>query len=294
MKSFLSARDLGPAEWQSIIDEASATRDARDTGEKIDPVLAGACVANLFFEPSTRTRLSFDLAAQTLGANVITFDPATSSSSKGESLRDTVMTVSAMGADVLVVRHSEEGVPRAVAEWTATPVVNAGDGMSEHPTQALVDLVTISRHFGRIAGVRVGIVGDIVHSRVAGSLIGVLPALGAEVTLIAPDIWLPSGNVLPASSDIDSVLPGLDIVYLLRVQTERGGEIDDRYIDAFQVDRHRLAKLGEQGIVMHPGPINRGVELSDDVADSPRAHILEQVRNGVPSRMAVLAALVAT
>lgn len=294
MKSLLSVRDLGPSEWEALIEDASAVRDGLDAGKPVDEVLDGKCVANLFFEASTRTRLSFDLAAQRLGAKVITFDPATASTTKGESLRDTVLTVAAMGPDVLVVRHGEDGVPRAISEWTCVPVVNAGDGVSEHPTQALLDLVTLKRHFGHIDGLRVGIVGDITHSRVAGSLIGALPALGGEITLIGPEDWLPVASGLPTTNDLDSALSELDVIYLLRVQTERGGEISHEYIDGFQLDRRRLAKLGEQTIVMHPGPINRGVELSDDVADSPRAHILEQVRNGVPSRMAVLKALVAT
>ena len=294
MKSFLSVRDLGPSEWQTLLEDASATRDALDSGGAVDETLEGKCVANLFFEPSTRTRLSFDLAAQRLGAKVITFNPATASTTKGESLRDTVLTVAAMGSDVLVVRHGDDGVPRAVSEWTGIPVINAGDGISEHPTQALLDLVTLKRHFGRIDGLNVGIVGDITHSRVAGSLIGVLPALGSEITLIGPESWLPSSAGIPTTTDLDSALPELDVIYLLRVQTERGGEISDDYISCYQLDRRRLARLGVESIVMHPGPINRGVELSDDVADSPRAHILEQVRNGVPSRMAVLKALLAT
>lgn len=292
MKSFLSVRDLGPAELRSLIREASDLRDALDGDGKLGKALSGKCVANLFFEPSTRTRLSFDLAAQHLGAFVITFNPETASTSKGESLRDTALTIAAMGADILVVRHKDDGVPRAISEWTDVPVVNAGDGTSEHPTQALVDVVTMQRHFGDLEGIRLGIVGDISHSRVAGSLVDAVGPLGVEVTLIAPDHWLPSLPALPMSTDLDAALGDLDVVYLLRVQTERGGEISDDYIRRFQLDRPRLSRLGENAIVMHPGPINRGVELTDDVADSPRSHILEQVRNGVPSRMAVLEALV--
>jgi aspartate carbamoyltransferase catalytic subunit len=292
MKSFLSVRDLGPTEMRALVEEASRMRDVIAEGGNVEKALAGKCVANLFFETSTRTRLSFDLAAQYLGANVITFNPETASTAKGESLRDTVMTVASIGADVLVVRHREDGMPRAVSEWTGVPVVNAGDGTSEHPTQALVDVVTMQRHFGELDGIRLGVVGDISHSRVAGSLVGAVVPLGVEVTLIAPNHWLPLTPNVRTSDDLDSVIAELDIVYLLRVQTERGGEISDEYIERFQLDRHRLARLGEKTIVMHPGPINRGVELSDDVADSPRSHILEQVRNGVPSRIAVLRALV--
>ena len=294
MKSFLSVRDLGPDEMRSLVEKSSELRDVLDLGGEVEPVLRQRCVANLFFEPSTRTRLSFDLAARRLGADVITFDPDTASTSKGESLRDTALTVSSMGVDVLVVRHRDDGVPRAVSEWTGVPVVNAGDGTNEHPTQALVDLVTMQRHFGALEGIHLGIVGDISHSRVAGSLVAAAMSLGVRVTLIAPEHWLPSGVAVPARNDLDGALADLDVVYLLRVQTERGGQISDEYVERFQLGKDRLGRLGENTIVMHPGPINRGVELSDDVADSPRSHILEQVRNGVPCRMTVLRALVAT
>ena len=262
-----------------------------EAGQDHRSILAGRTVALAFFEPSTRTRLSFDLAAQRLGAHVLTFNPGTSSTTKGETLRDTVLTIGAIGADIVVVRHSEEGVPELVEGWTGLPVVNAGDGANEHPTQALLDALTIRRHFGRLEGLRVGIVGDIAHSRVAGSLIHALPALGLEVTLVAPGDWLPPAGQLRVTSDLDEELPGLDIVYLLRVQTERGGEISDDYIDRFQMDTRRSALLPEAAVIMHPGPMNRGVEIAEAVADSPRSLIIEQVRNGVPTRMAVLASL---
>jgi aspartate carbamoyltransferase catalytic subunit len=262
-----------------------------EAGQDYGSILAGRTVALAFFEPSTRTRLSFDLAAQRLGAHVITFNPGTSSTTKGETLRDTVLTIGAIGADIVVVRHSEEGVPELVEGWTGLPVVNAGDGANEHPTQALLDALTIKRHFGRLEGLRVGIVGDIAHSRVAGSLINALPALGLDLTLVAPGDWLPPAGHLRATSDLEGELPGLDIVYLLRVQTERGGEISDDYIDRFQMDTRRSALLPEDAVIMHPGPMNRGVEIAEAVADSPRSLIIEQVRNGVPTRMAVLASL---
>lgn len=249
-------------------------------------------MANLFFEPSTRTRLSFDLAAQRLGAKVLTSDPETSSVIKGESLQDTVVTVAAIGAEILVIRHRENGVPQAVAEWTGLPVVNAGDGTNEHPTQALLDIVTLKRRFGSLSGLVVGIVGDIAHSRVAGSLSHALPALGADVRLIAPAAWLPEETTLATTDDLDSALAELDVVYLLRVQTERGGVIEEGYIDRFGMNQSRAARLHEGAVIMHPGPINRGVELTDEIADSPRSLITEQVRNGVPTRMAVLGSLV--
>jgi aspartate carbamoyltransferase catalytic subunit len=292
MKSLITIQALGEAGLRGLIDEASSIRDRMESGESIETTLQGLCVANLFFEPSTRTRLSFDLAAQRLGAHVITLDPATSSGSKGESLRDTVLTVSSIGADVLVVRHSRQGVPEAVAEWTGLPVVNAGDGANEHPTQALLDAVTLQRRFGSLEGLRMGIVGDVAHSRVAGSLVQAFPVLGIELTLVGPQQWLPVGTGLATTTNLDAALPGLDIVYLLRVQTERGGVITDDLVTRYQLDSSRAARLATDAVIMHPGPMNRGVEISDDVAESPRSLVIEQVRNGVPTRMAVLDALV--
>lgn len=288
MKDLITLKDLGPSMLAELVTEASALRDTLDQGSAPEETLRGRVVANLFFEPSTRTRLSFELAAKRLGAHVLTLNPATSSASKGESLRDTVMTMAAMGPDVLVVRHVNDGVPKQVAEWSGLAVINAGDGTNEHPTQALVDLVTLRRNFGRFQGLHLGIVGDIAHSRVAGSLVHALPQLGVETILIAPDGWTPQGSTLPTTNRLDSVLGDLDVVYLLRVQTERGGRITDPYIGHFQLDKHRLARMRETAVVMHPGPINRGVEIADDVADSSRSLILEQVRNGVPTRMTVL------
>lgn len=292
MKQLIGIKTLGAADIEPLVDAASRIRDALDRGDRIDRVLEGRCMANLFFEPSTRTRLSFDLAAQRLGAKVLTSDPETSSVIKGESLQDTVVTVAAIGAEILVIRHRENGVPQAVAEWTGLPVVNAGDGTNEHPTQALLDIVTLKRRFGSLSGLVVGIVGDIAHSRVAGSLSHALPALGADVRLIAPAAWLPEETTLATTDDLDSALAELDVVYLLRVQTERGGVIEEGYIDRFGMNQSRAARLHEGAVIMHPGPINRGVELTDEIADSPRSLITEQVRNGVPTRMAVLGSLV--
>lgn len=291
MKSLLGVKGLGRADLEAYLDRASAFRDATERKTPLAATLDDMTVANVFFEPSTRTRLSFDLAAQRLGANVITYQPETSSALKGESLRDTVLTISSLGADILVVRHQEGGIPQAVAEWTGSAVVNAGDGTNEHPTQALIDALTLRRHFGDLNGLRAGIVGDIAHSRVAGSLGHALQALGAGVTLVGPGEWLPAHSELPMSHDLDSMLGEIDVVYLLRVQTERGGVIDEGYVSRFQLDARRAARLGSDTVVMHPGPINRGVELSEEVAESPRSLVLEQVRNGVPVRMAVLEAL---
>jgi len=291
MKGLTTVRDLGLDELETLIDEASELREMLDQGVEPEPVLQGRCVANLFFEPSTRTRLSFELAAKRLGAHVLTYDPATSSASKGESLRDTVLTIAAIGADVLVVRHVDDGVPQSIADWTGLPVVSGGDGTNEHPTQALLDAVTLSRRFESLQDLRAGIVGDIAHSRVAGSLFHVLPRLGVELTLIAPRDWLPASSPHQTSVDLDEVIPELDIVYLLRVQTERGGRITDSYIGNFQLDRQRLARMRPDAVILHPGPMNRGVEIADDVADSSRSLVTEQVRNGVPTRMAVLRAI---
>lgn len=290
MKDFLTVTGLGREEFEGLIGRASANRDLLDSRSPIEPILKGLAVANLFFEPSTRTRLSFDLAAQRLGANVITFDPATSSTSKGETLRDTALTVQAIGADMMVVRHSTDGVPEQIASWTGLPVINAGDGMHEHPTQALLDAVTLNRRFGRLHGLRLGIVGDILHSRVAGSLIPALRTLGIEVIAVGPADWMPESETSHADA-LDDVLESLDAVYLLRVQTERGGTITKEFIANYQLNDQRAARLPEHAIVMHPGPMNRGVEISEEVADSARSLITEQVRNGVPARMAVFQTL---
>jgi len=291
MKSLISIRTLGRGDLEALIDDASNLRESLDSGESVDRSLDGVCVANLFFEPSTRTRFSFDLAAQRLGAHVLTYFPETSSSTKGESLHDTALTVASIGADILVVRHSQEGAPQLVAEWTGRTVVNAGDGAGEHPTQALLDAVTLTRHFAALDGLRMAIVGDIAHSRVAGSLVHAMPALGVDVTLVGPERWLPVDAAVATSTDLDGTIGDFDVVYLLRVQQERGGVIDGDYRIRFGFDGSRAARLKGDAVIMHPGPINRGVEISGEVADSPRSLIAEQVRNGVPTRMAVLRSL---
>lgn len=288
MKGLTSLRGMGRSELVSLITAIDAQRTILEEGGPIAQTLAGMCVANLFFEPSTRTRLSFDLAAQRLGAHVVTFLPETSSTSKGESLRDSALTVGAIGADILVVRHHDEGMPASVGEWTGLPVINAGDGANEHPTQALLDAVTLYRHYGGLDGLRMAIVGDVTHSRVAGSLVHALPTMGVDLTLVGPEEWLPIESTVAVSNQLDDVLPELDVVYLLRVQTERGGVISEEYVTDFGLDRSRSARMRPNAVIMHPGPINRGVEIGEDLAESPRSLILEQVRNGVPTRMVVL------
>ena len=290
MKSFTSTKDLGRDSLNALLDRAA---QFASLGPARSSALRGRVVANMFFEPSTRTRLSFALAASHLGAHVLTFDPDTASSLKGESLRDTALTIQAIGADILVVRHPDSGAPQAVHEWTGIAVVNAGDGSNEHPTQSLLDALTLRQTFGTVDGLRVGVIGDIGHSRVAGSLQHVMRTLGAEVVYIGPEGLLPeeAPDGITRSTELDTVIETLDVLYLLRVQNERGATISDDYAQRYQInaDRSRIMKPG--AVIMHPGPMNRGVEITDEVADGPRSLVLEQVRNGVPTRMAVLEAI---
>ncbi len=293
MKALTTLRGLGRSELEELIESALTYADESEAGEASGDELSGRAVAMMFFEPSTRTRLSFELAVNRLGADLMTFEPDTASTKKGESLRDTTLTVAAMGADILVVRHFEAGVPDAIHDWTGVPVVNAGDGAHEHPTQALLDAVTLHRRFGSLQGLRMGIVGDIRTSRVAGSLFHALPALGVDPLLIGPESLLPEHEPdgFEMSTDLDSHLGDLDVLYLLRVQRERGTRIPDDYINRYRIDSDRAAAMKPEAVVMHPGPMNRDVEITGDVADGPRSLILSQVANGVPTRMAVLAAL---
>ncbi len=254
---------------------------------------------SLFFEDSTRTRVSFETAAKRLSADTMTFSVATSSVKKGESVRDTVETIEAMGVDAFVVRHRSAGVPWQVARWTDAAVINAGDGWHEHPTQALLDCYTIRAHLGGLEGRRIAIVGDIKHSRVARSDCLAFSALGAEVTLVAPPTLLPpslEGWPVKVTHDLDDVLGAVDVVYLLRMQRERMTEALlpslREYTARYGLTVRRADRLAPDAIVMHPGPMNRGVEIAAEVADLPRAVITDQVRNGVAVRMAVLYRLI--
>jgi aspartate carbamoyltransferase catalytic subunit len=249
----------------------------------------------LFFEPSTRTKLSFDRAARALSADTMAFSPSGSSLSKGESLKDTALTLLAMGPECLVVRHAATGAPWRIAEWTGVPTVNAGDGAHQHPTQGLLDALTLRQHFGELTGLRVAIVGDIRHSRVARSDIDAFTTLGARVTLVGPRTMLPptvEDWPVDVTDDLDAILPDLDAVYLLRIQTERGGgdvfPSVAEYIDRYGLTVARAARLPDHAAVLHPGPMNRGVEIDPSVADGPRSLVTTQVRNGVAIRMAVL------
>ncbi|PPG48949.1 MULTISPECIES: aspartate carbamoyltransferase catalytic subunit [unclassified Rathayibacter] len=307
MKHLLSTRDLDRASAIALLDIAEDMADVQNREVKKLPTLRGKTVVNLFFEDSTRTRISFEAAAKRLSADVINFSAKGSSVSKGESLKDTAQTLAAMGADGVVIRHSASGAPAVLAAsgWIDASILNAGDGTHEHPTQALLDAFTIRRRLhgasasrGKsLDGVAVTIVGDVLHSRVARSNVWLLTALGAEVTLVAPPTLVPvDTRDWPATvrfdldEAIDTGLP--DVVMLLRIQLERmsSGFFPNgrEYARIWGLDDERLARLGPDTIVMHPGPMNRGVEISSAAADSSRSTVLEQVTNGVSVRMAAL------
>ncbi|MDN4175656.1 aspartate carbamoyltransferase catalytic subunit [Nocardioides sp. SOB77] len=296
-RHLLSAADLSRDDAELVLSTAAELRSLADRPIKKLPALRGRTVVNLFFEDSTRTRISFEAAAKRLSADVINFSAKGSSLSKGESLKDTALTLEAMGADAVVVRHGASGAPHRLAHsgWVRSSVVNAGDGTHEHPTQALLDAFTMTRHLGSLDGRRVAIVGDVLHSRVARSNALLLATLGAEVTLVAPPTLLPVGVdswPVETSYDLDAVIPKADVVMMLRVQRERmnGGFFPTprEYSRRYGLDGRRMATLQDHTIVMHPGPMVRGMEISADVADSDRSVIVEQVTNGVAVRMAVL------
>jgi aspartate carbamoyltransferase catalytic subunit len=298
----LSAGDLTREDAELILATAGEMRALADRPIKKLPALRGRTVVNLFFEDSTRTRMSFEAAAKRLSADVINFSAKGSSVSKGESLKDTALTLEAMGADAVVVRHWASGAPHTLANagWSRSTVINAGDGTHEHPTQALLDAFTMTRHLGAadgggLDGRRIAIVGDVLHSRVARSNALLLQTLGAEVTLVSPPTLLPYGVEnwgVETSYDLDSVLPKADAVMMLRVQRERMNDAffpsAREYSRRYGLDVHRMAQLPDEAIVLHPGPMNRGMEISAQVADSTRSVIVEQVTNGVAIRMAVL------
>jgi aspartate carbamoyltransferase catalytic subunit len=294
-RHLLSAADLSRDDALLLLDTAEELARVADRPIKKLPTLRGRTVVNLFFEDSTRTRTSFEVAAKRLSADVINFSAKGSSVSKGESLKDTALTLEAMGADGVVVRHSASGAPHRLANWIRGSVVNAGDGTHEHPTQALLDAYTMRSRLGRLDGLHVAIVGDVLHSRVARSNVLLLDTLGAQTTLVAPPTLLPIGvESWPAtvSYDLDSVLPKCDVVMMLRVQRERMTAAyfpsAREYSRRYGLDAVRMAALPDDAIVMHPGPMNRGVEIAAEVADSVRSTIVEQVANGVAVRMAVL------
>jgi aspartate carbamoyltransferase catalytic subunit len=295
-RHLLSAADLTRDDALLVLDTAEelAQLTERATVKKL-PTLRGRTVVNLFFEDSTRTRTSFELAAKRLSADVINFSAKGSSVSKGETLKDTALTLEAMGSDAVVIRHSWSGAPVNLARWIKGSVINAGDGTHEHPTQALLDAYTMRQRHGRIEGLRVTIVGDVLHSRVARSNVLLLSTLGADVTLVAPPTLLPVGVEswsCETSYDLDAVLPKSDVVMMLRVQRERMGAAyfpsSREYARRYGLDVRRVTTLKDDAIVMHPGPMVRGMEIAPEVADSVRSTITQQVANGVSVRMAVL------
>jgi aspartate carbamoyltransferase catalytic subunit len=306
MRHLLSIADLSKSDAISILDTATELARVSDGAVKKLPTLRGRTIVNLFAEDSTRTRISFEAAAKRLSADVINFSAKGSSLSKGESLKDTAMTLQAMGADAVVIRHPASGAAQRLAdsEWMSGSVVNAGDGTHEHPSQALLDAFTIRKHLGMgssdLSGLSVAIVGDILHSRVARSNVLLMSLLGAQVTLVAPPTLLPVGIEswpVTVSYDFDSVIPHVDVVMMLRVQQERMSDLffpnAREYSRYFGLNGERMATMKAGAIVMHPGPMNRGLEISAEVADGARSVITEQVTNGVSVRMAILYVLLA-
>ncbi len=304
MKNLLSIDDVSAEEIQTIFATAADMHDVQSREVKKLPALRGRTVVNLFFEDSTRTRSSFEIAGKWLSADVINISAKGSSTSKGESLRDTVRTVCAMGVDGLVIRHPASGAAHQVAGWVDAVVVNAGDGMHEHPTQALLDAYTLQRHLGSLKGRHVAIVGDLTHSRVFRSNVLCLAKLGARVTVVAPPTLMPSGIAswsesagFATSYDLDSVLPDVDAVMMLRVQKERmaGGYFPSprEYTVGYGLTRDRLSLLKPDVPICHPGPMNRGLEIAADAADAAQSVVLEQVSSGLAVRMAVLYHLLA-
>ncbi|MGO1048742.1 aspartate carbamoyltransferase catalytic subunit [Crossiella sp. CA198] len=313
MKHLLTTATLEPS-WATTLLDTAAELKKTLLGREVRklPTLRGRTVLTLFYENSTRTRVSFEVAGKWMSADVVNVSASASSVNKGESLRDTALTLAAIGADCVIIRHPASGAAHRLATWlegTGTAVINAGDGMHEHPTQALLDAATLRERLGDLAGKRIGIVGDLLHSRVARSNVHLLRTLGAEVVLVAPPTLVPAGVEqwgVPVSYDLDAELPALDAVMLLRVQAERmlggggpagpGGNFfpsAKEYSIAYGLNEARLRMLPEHAVVLHPGPMLRGMEIASAVADSPRAAITDQVSNGVHMRMAVLYHLLA-
>ena len=294
-KHLLSMHDVTAEDVVRILDTAGSFREVGTRVIKKVPALRGRTVVNFFLENSTRTRISFELAAKRLSADVINFSASGSSVAKGESLKDTALTLQAMGADAIVIRHSSSGSPLQLTRWFEGHVLNAGDGTHEHPTQALLDLYTMREKLGRLDGLQVAIVGDVLHSRVARSLSFGLVTMGADVTLVGPPTLIPPDAPawgVHVDYDIDAVVPKLDVCYVLRVQRERQRleffPSVREYARLFGLTSARADALPEHALIMHPGPMNRGVEIDSDVADLPESVIEEQVTNGIAIRMALL------
>lgn len=300
-RHLISVQDLSKAQALGLLSTAKELARITDGPNKKLPTLRGKSIVNLFFEDSTRTRISFETAAKRLSADVINFSAKGSSVSKGESLKDTAQTLQAMGADAVVIRHGSSGAAKRLADtqWISATVINAGDGTHEHPTQALLDAFTIKEHLRAdaqdLSGVHVVIVGDILHSRVARSNVLLLDKLGAKVTLVAPPTLLPVGVTewpVEVSYNLDDVIDKCDVIMMLRIQLERMQDsyfpTEREYARRYGLNSNRLSRLKSTAIVMHPGPMNRGLEISADSADDVRSVVVDQVKNGVSVRMAVL------
>jgi aspartate carbamoyltransferase catalytic subunit len=294
-RHLLGLEGIGREELTTVLDTAARFREILDRPVKKVPTLRGVTIANLFFEPSTRTRMSFELAEKRLSADTLSFSSSTSSVKKGETLRDTVRNIEAMMVDMVVIRHSSPGAPHFLAQHIDASVLNAGDGAHEHPTQALLDIFTMRERLGDLEGKRVAIVGDILHSRVAKSDVWGLKALGAHVTLCGPTTFMPAEIErmgVDVTCDIAAATGEADVVNVLRIQHERqeGGFLPSlrEYTRLFGIDAERVRRMRPDVLIMHPGPINRGVELAPDVADSEKSVILDQVTNGVAVRMAII------
>lgn len=285
----ISLRGMSRERLEGLLDRAQSYVGSPVVGD-----LAGVTVTTAFFEASTRTKLSFDRAAHRLGAHVMDLSPDLSSTTKGESFKDTILTLTAIGTDLFVIRHWLADAAELAADWSGRPVINAGIGRREHPTQTLIDALTLRQEFGHLDGLRMAIVGDIRDSRVARGHLEAFPTLGVELTLIGPTPFLPIHNPwgVKVSTNLENELGDLDVVYLLRIQTERGASdgipADRSYARRYGMNAERLSMIKPAAVVMHPGPMNRGVEIDDAVADGERSLILDQVANGVPVRMAVM------
>ncbi|KPJ66510.1 aspartate carbamoyltransferase [candidate division WOR-1 bacterium DG_54_3] len=294
-KDLLGLRGVSKEEINFVLDTAVSFKEILERPIRKVPTLRGLTVVNLFYEPSTRTRISFELAEKRLSADMVNFSATTSSVRKGETLKDTVRNIEAMKIDMVVIRHSASGAPHFVASCLDSSVINAGDGAHEHPTQALLDLFTLREKYKKLEGLKVVIVGDILHSRVARSNIWGLSSVGAEVAVCGPTTLLPyqiERMGVQVFSDLDQALEGRDVVMALRIQLERqkGGLLPSlrEYTNLFGITKERLKRLNKNFTIMHPGPINRGIEITPEVADGPYSVILDQVTNGVAVRMAIL------
>ena len=295
VRNLIDTTSLTADDITQILDTARSFAEVNSRSIKKVPALRGRTIVNLFLEPSTRTRSSFELAEKRLSADSLNMSGSTSAVVKGESLADTIQTIDAMNVDMFVCRARFAGTPHIITQNTNARVINAGDGKHQHPTQALLDLFTMREHFGHLDGLKVAIVGDLLHSRVVGSLAPALRTMGAEVTLVGPPTFLvndPSWFGCKQTTNLDEILPDMDVVYMLRVQLERmeGASIPSRreYNRLYGLDVRRASRMKEDAIVMHPGPMNRGMEINAEVADAPNSKILNQVNAGVAVRMAVM------